>query len=255
MSSYSSFSSFAARARKLAALFAILIAPSILAGQNADIASPDDQALGKIDAFRAYDESGFSYDFRTIGDDGQSSLMRVSVRLEGENAALVRYREPAKQRGQAVLVRGNAFWLYEPGMKNALRISPRQILFGQASAGDVSRIDFHSMYAVMERGESEGLLTFKLKAKAGANATYDLIDLFTTADFRPVKAFCKGKSGTLMKTIRYGKYERIEGKELLTEYTLVDEINKKSELMRMSNFDHAVPPLSDFSIQALRFLK
>lgn len=255
MSSHLIIHSLAARARKVAALFACLLAPSLLAAQNASIALPDEAALEKIDSFRAYDETGFSYDFRTIGEDGQSSLMRVSIRLKGDDAALVRYIEPAKQRGQAVLVRGNAFWLYEPGMKNALRISPRQILFGQASAGDISRIGFSSMYAIMERGESDGIRSFKLKAKPGANATYELIDLFTDAEFRPVKALCKGKSGTLMKTISYEKYERIEGKELLTEYTLVDEINKKSELMRLSNFDRAVPPVSDFSVQALRFLK
>jgi hypothetical protein len=56
-----------------------------------------------------------------------------------------------------------------------------------------------------------------------------------------------------MKTIRYEKYESIEGKVLLTEFVLVDEINKKSERMRLSNFSGSVPADADFSVQALRF--
>jgi outer membrane lipoprotein-sorting protein len=241
----------AAKPLGIAAFIALALLLALLHAE--DPSAEGDAALRKADAFRAYNDSGFSYDFSSSGDDGQTSLMRVSVRLRGEEAALVRYREPLKRRGQAVLVRGNAFWLYEPGMRNALRISPRQILFGQASAGDVSRISFLSMYSVTGRTESEGMLVYALKAKPGAGATYDLVDLSLTADFRPVKALCRGKSGTLMKTIRYEKYESIEGKVLLTEFVLVDEINKKSERMRLSNFSGSVPADADFSVQALRF--
>lgn len=231
------------------AIFVLLLAPAMLPAQS------EDPSLVKVDSFRAFNDSGFSYDFSTKADDGQTSLMRVSVRLKGDEAALVRYLEPSKQRGQSVLVRGNAFWLYEPGMKSALRISPRQILFGQASAGDISRISFRTMYSVVSRSETDGSSILSLKAKPGANATYDLVDLYVDANFRPVKAACKGRSGTLMKTIRYDAYERIADKELLTEFVLVDEINKKSERMKLSNFDPSIPPDADFSIQALSFAK
>lgn len=212
-----------------------------------------EEGLARIDAFRVYDESGFSYDLTTTGDDGQRSKMRVSVRLGGEEAALVRYSEPVKQRGQTVLVRGNSFWLFQPGMRNALRIAPRQIIFGQASAGDISRISFGTMYAVESRKETDGAIEIGLKAKPGANATYDLVDLRVDLDYRPISARCRGKSGTLMKTIRYEKFETIAGKALLTEFVIVDEINKKSERLLLSGFDAKVPPLSEFSVQALRF--
>jgi outer membrane lipoprotein-sorting protein len=239
------------RLRRSAMFLAAILLSMVLPAQ--DSSAEGDAALRKADAFRAYNDSGFSYDFSATGEDGQTSLMRVSVRLSGEEAALVRYREPAKRRGQAVLVRGKAFWLYEPGMKSSLRISPRQILFGQASAGDVSRISFRSMYDLIGRADSEGMSVFSLRAKPGAGATYDLVDLFTAADSRPVKALCKGRSGTLMKTIRYDTYELIDGKVLLTEFVLTDEINKKSERMRLSNFSGSIPADADFTVQALRF--
>lgn len=233
------------------AILALALSPALLSAQAADPASTGDAALAKADSFRAFNDTGFSYDFATKDDGGETSLMRVSVRLGGDEAALVRYLEPSKQRGQAVLVRGNVFWLHQPGMKRALRISPRQILFGQASAGDISRISFRAMYSVASSGEAGGLTLLGLKAKPGANATYDFVDLYVDANCRPVKAICKGKSGTAMKTISYESYERIAGKELLTEFTLVDEIGKKRERMKLSNFDPSIPPAGDFSVQAL----
>jgi outer membrane lipoprotein-sorting protein len=211
--------------------------------------------LAAIDSFRSLGGSGYSCDFATIEDSGEASLMRVSVRLSGSEAALVKYLEPARQRGRVVLVRGNAFWLYEPGMKSAIRISPRQILFGQASAGDVSRISFRSTYELLSSEASEGGYRLRLKAKPGAGATYDLVDLRTGADYRPTRAECRGSSGTLMKTINYQGYETIGGRSLLTSFTIRDEVNGKSTRVRLGAFDPGIPPESTFSVQALKHYK
>lgn len=208
--------------------------------------------LAKADSYRLFAASGFSYDFWTEDSKGEVSLMRVAVRLDGEETALVRYLEPVGQRGRAVLVRGNTFWLFEPGMKSALRISPRQILFGQASAGDVSRINYRTMYAVEKVGEEGGNTILTLAALSGAGATYDAVDLVTDADGRPLEARCRGKSGTLMKTIRYEKYEAIGGKPLLTEFSLFDEIHKEKQRVKLSRYSADLPPVSAFSVQALR---
>jgi outer membrane lipoprotein-sorting protein len=212
----------------------------------------DDAILTKADSYRLFADGGFSYDFWSADAEGEESLMRVSVRLEGEESALVRYLEPVGQRGRAVLVRGNTFWFYETGMKSALRISPRQILFGQASAGDVSRISFRTMYSVEEVGEKDGAVFIKLKAKTGAGATYDLVDLKTDSNYRPIEAVCKGNSGTLMKTIRYEKYEKVGDKLLLTEFSIVDEIHQKTQRVKLSRYSLELPPVSAFSVQALR---
>ncbi len=215
--------------------------------------APDgDAILAKADGYRCFAEGGFSFDFWTEDAAGEVSLMRVAVRMDGDESALVRYLEPVGQRGRAVLVRGNTFWLFEPGMKSALRISPRQILFGQASAGDVSRINYRTMYRVEKVAEEGGKAVLTLAAIAGAGATYDAVDLVTDADWRPLEARCRGKSGTLMKTIRYEKYESIGGKTLLTEFSLTDEIHKEKQRVKLSRYSADLPPVSAFTVQALR---
>jgi hypothetical protein len=243
-----------APAIKALALAAWLAASALaaVAPLGAQAAQDDASALAKADSYRAFSESGFSFDFSSSGAEGES-LMRVSVRTGAEDAALVRYLEPAKRRGRLVLVRGGSFWLLDKDMKSPIRISPRQLLFGQASAGDVSRIGFRSMYSVTGRSRSGDDIVLSLAAKSGAGATYDLVDLRTDSGYRPVEASCRGRGGALIKTIRYLKYERVAGKELLTEFEILDEASGKAERVRLSNFDAATPPESAFAVQALRF--
>lgn len=244
----------AAKALALAAwLAAAAFAAAAPAGaQAAQGAEDDEAALARVDSYRAFAEPGFSFDFSSSGVEGES-LMRVSVRTGSEDAALVRYLEPAKRRGRLVLVRGGSFWLLDRDMKSPIRISPRQLLFGQASAGDVSRIGFRSMYSVTGRSRKGGDIVLSLEAKSGAGATYDLVELRTDPGFRPIEASCRGRSGALIKTIRYLKYERVAGKELLAEFEILDEASGKIERVRLSNFDAATPPESAFAVQALRF--
>jgi outer membrane lipoprotein-sorting protein len=246
-----SINDFRAARRRAAAILALALMSAGAARLGAQESYAADMAA--IDAFRVYDESGFSYDMTAVEPGGKTSVMRVSVRLKGGEAALVRYREPASERGRAVLVRGNSFWLFEPGMKNALRISPRQILTGQASAGDISRISFSLMYQVVSASGGPEGMTYSLKAKAGAGATYDLVELSTGPGHRPLRAVCRGKNGTLMKTIEYGGTQVVGGKTLIVEFAISDEVEKKTQTMRFSNFDRSIPPDAEFSVQALRF--
>jgi hypothetical protein len=232
----------------------LLGAPRLLA----EAAGPD--ILAKVDAFRSFGGSGYSYDFATVEDGGEASLMRVAVRLgspgtKGVEAALVKYLEPVKSRGRAVLVRGNAFWLYEPGMKTAIRISPRQLLFGQASAGDVSRISFSSMYALKSSEAIDGGYRLRLEARPGSGATYELVELRTAADFRPASAACMGANGLLMKTILYEGYEEIRGRQLLTAFTIRNEIDGKTTKVSLGKFDASIPAESSFAVQALKYLR
>jgi hypothetical protein len=240
----------------MATAFLLLLPPAASAQSGA----PDSDgapgsagdSLARIDSYRVYAKGGFSYDFETTEEDGQRSLMRVSVRLEPAEEALVKYLEPVKERGRAILVRGNAFWLYEPGMKNSLRISPRQLLFGQASAGDVSRISFNTMYDLVSTEKTALGFALRLKAKPNAGATYDLVDLETDAQERPLAAKCRGSSGTLMKTIRYDGYQSYGGKVLLVSFSIRDEIEGKTTSVRLGGYDASLPPESAYSIQALK---
>ena len=75
------------------------------------------------------------------------------------------------------------------------------------------------------------------------------------SSLRPIEAACRGRSGALIKTIKYERYETVAGKELLTGFSIVDAVSGEIERVRLSNFDRSLPPDSAFAVQGLRFRK
>jgi putative ABC transport system permease protein len=217
---------------------------------------PDGEALlRRVDAYRQFAPAGFSFDF-TVSEGTSRSLMRVSLDNTDQNNSIAQYREPARYRRRLVLCRGNSFFIYEPGMTAPIRITPREMLFGQAAAGDITRISFSGSYSLEvteERGEA---LLLRLKALNGRDATYDFIDLTVNkADYRPINAQCKGASGRVIKTIDYERFETIGGRELLTGFTITDGASKKTSIVVLSNFSAETLPSSSFTVEGIRFVR
>jgi len=212
--------------------------------------------LGKADAYREYAASGFSFDFGVNESDGSSSLMRVSLAEGNRDTSLVRYVEPKKYRRRVVLTVKNAFFVYDQGMRSPIRITPREMLFGQASAGDITRIAFSGMYSIEGMETKDGRHTLHLKAIADKGATYDLIRLTVTAsDCKPVRADCMGSGGSLIKTIEYDGFGVVNGKELLTSFTITDSASGDSCKVALGNFSAETYPASSFTVEAIKHVR
>jgi hypothetical protein len=231
-----------------------LLCAQVLPGETGAAGSA---VLLKVDSFREFAKSGFSFDFGVIeeGRAGQS-LMRVYLNELGRDTSIAQYREPKKYSRRVVLALGNTFYVYDQGMPAPIRVTPREMLFGQASAGDITRISFSGMYLVESIEEREGKLFLRLKAIPGKGATYDLIDLTASAvDFRPVQADCKGASGIIVKTLKYETFETIGGKELLSGFTITELSTKKTSRVRLGNYSLETLPSSSFAVDALKYVR
>lgn len=212
--------------------------------------------LRKADAYREFSKSGFSFDFRVTESNGERSLMRVFLDSAGRDTSLVKYLEPRKYRRRVVLTVKNSFFVYDQGMMSPIRITPREMLFGQASAGDITRIAFSGMYSIESIAEGEGAYELRLKAMPDKGATYDLIDLtVASADCKPVRALCRASSGTLMKTITYDGFTAIGGRELLSSFTITDSANGDSCKVVLGNFSDATYPSSSFTVAAIKYVR
>lgn len=141
-------------------------------------------------------------------------------------------------------------------MMSPIRITPREMLFGQASAGDITRIAFAGMYSIEKVKKTDGEYHLELKAIPNVGATYDLIDLLVNAaDGKPIQADCKGSSGTLMKTIVYDGFSSINGKMLLTGFTLKDSKTGDSCTVILDNFSKETYPESSFTVEAIKHVR
>ena len=72
-----------------------------------------------------------------------------------ENKSLIAFADPASVKGRKMLMDGNIVYLLFPKTTNPIRLSPLQVLMGQASNGDVVRTGFSQDYDVASLTETD----------------------------------------------------------------------------------------------------
>ncbi len=179
----------------------------------------------------------FSQEVKVTYKKGDKSTTNVLVtRVKNAIKSLAIYKYPASQKGRVILMVENNMWIYFPGTKKPIRISPAQQLLGQVSNADVSRvvysIDYDATSVEDDNTGKEKLLKLNLKAKT-KGAAYGSIELWMTKDrYRLVKAKFYTLAGRILKTIYYKGYKNVQGKERPMIHEIHDAI-KKSEITIM----------------------
>ena len=174
---------------------------------------------------------------------------------------LVRYVEPPRDAGKAVLLDARAFWFYDPASKSSVRISPQQRLIGQASIGDVLTvtlsIDYAPTLVSTETIQDAGRQTrscWHLDLKAASDlSTYARVEYWVEQQtFRPVKAKFYSDSGRLLKILFYRAFESVLGGERPTEAVLLDAVDSsRVTTIKASGYKSADIPESWFQREYL----
>lgn len=174
----------------------------------------------------------------------------------GQFASLLRFVQPARDAGKAMLKNGNDLWFYDPGTKASVRISPQQRLIGQASNGDVVTVNFARDYRARVVGEEtvqdaerRSRQAWRLMLEAATDdATYGSIELWTdTTSNAPIKARFMSDSGRLLKTAFYRRFQAQLGADRPTETIIIDGIEPQSvTIVRMTEYAFRNAPASWF---------
>ena len=124
-------------------------------------------------------------------------------------------------------------WVHLPNTHRPIRITPIQRLMGEASNGDIARVNLSGDYEVSRMGTEniEGELCLKLQLTAKKkSATYHKIILYVReTDYRSVKADFFLISGKQFKTAYYDEYREITGRKTLSKMTIFDTIQKEKK--------------------------
>lgn len=200
-----------------------------------------DALLKKSETYRTLTEEGFSFDYGLKeGDSTQAAAMRVFLKPGDPLTVAVKYLAPARYENRRILVGPGGFWLMDKGMNSPLRISPQQMLFGQAAAGDITRVSFSLQYTIVSGEEKADLITLTLEKKAEAEVPFPKVLLsLEKGSARPRIAEFYSLSGQLSKSIRYEKYDRMpehQGRELLTGFRIINELNKQETLVQLGRY-------------------
>ncbi len=200
-----------------------------------------EEILKKVDEIRAPGRT-FVFNLKVIVKKGDSqSEAGFLVRVKDAKKSLVLYKSPPSNRGRVLLMVEDNLWIYIPGTRRPLRISPNQQLMGRVSNADVARVVYSLDYkpVSLEDDNINGrkVLRMSLSAKT-KGAAYKNINLWIEKDtFRPIKAEFFALSSRLIKTVYYKGYKEVLGKKRPIILEIHDAI-KESEvsIMEYSNF-------------------
>lgn len=213
---------------KIKMVFMVMaLGAAMLSGQGAE------GVLQQVDGFRVpYDVFMARTRITTYVDTLPRESAVFEAYISGPEKSLV-IQKSGKNRDMKILYREEMLWVALPGSRRPIRITPIQRLMGQASNGDVARLGWHSDYAIAathrDTLEDRPCLRMQLKAKK-PSSTYAAITLWVRAsDFRPVKAHFFTVSGKRIKRAVYNRYDMQQGRPLLQQMTLYDELRKREK--------------------------
>ena len=188
--------------------------------------------LQRLDAVRAPDGA---FAFKVAVTTPQGDAFRLSVRVSDRFDSLVRYLEPPRSAGRALLFVEQNMWIYIPGTRRVLRISPQQRMLGGMASADVARVVYsldYALDAVEELPEAGGERRRRLVLSGRSKgASYGRIDMLAGGDeARPLRASFFDASGRRhLKTAYFEGYREVLGRLRPTVLRVVDHLSADEE--------------------------
>jgi len=230
------------------------------ASADADAASAREPTLlQQVDAVRA---PGDAFTFKVAVTTPDGDALKLSVRVSGQVNSLVRYLEPPRSAGRSLLFVERNMWIYVPGTRRVLRISPQQRILGGVANADVARVVYsldYTLEAVEERPEEGGERRRRLVMSGRSKgAAYGRIELVVAGeDVRPLRASFFAASGRRhLKTVYFEGYREVLGRSRPTVLRVIDHLNAGEEtLIEYSDFALEDTPAAWFQPTYLKRLR
>ncbi len=225
---------------------------------NTEAVYPDiAKLLQTVDNLRAPDEPGLKMDLAISTKQDPSPSLYIMLRRRGVGA-LVQAAD-GSQKGQKYLSTPKGYWIYVPNTRRAIRLTPLQLLRGQASVGDISRLRFSDDYDAeysedaISVFEDQPCWVINLTARS-KNAPYASVRLLINQDTgAPVQAELLAVSGRKLKTAVYSRPEEVSGRQIIQTTTYIDAIDETKQTdVRIDSIEKAKAPSFRFRPQALQ---
>lgn len=192
-----------------------------------------DDLLEKIDKYRVpYQEFLVRTKIMSYQNDELKETAVFDAYMSGNDKSLVVAKE-YKTKGMKLLYVDENLWIQLPTSRRPIRITPIQRLMGEASNGDVARVSLADDYSAEIIGSEniDGVDCHKMLLKAKKkSATYHKIILYSRkGDYQPVKAEYYVVSGKHIKTAFFDKFKPSNGKTILQQMTIYDELKKENK--------------------------
>ncbi|HRP68372.1 MAG TPA: outer membrane lipoprotein-sorting protein [Turneriella sp.] len=168
--------------------------------------------------------------------DQDAQEMTLETYVKDRTTSVVKFLNPPREKGKAMLMVNDDLWMYIPGSKRTFRISPQQRLMGEVSNADVARVNYADDYdaKILKTKEIvDGKTCYLLELNAKNKVSYYRIHYWVEhKSYKPVKATFFAISGKPLKYATYTAYKKIAGATRPTVVHIIDGIKPdwKSEI-------------------------
>jgi hypothetical protein len=197
----------------------LTVLAGILAAVLARAAGTNDEAVAML---RAADRArgnldGVVWSVHVVAAEEGAATRSNAYRVKARGFdVLAEVLEPARQKGNKLLMHAGNMWFAKPDLSKPVPISQRQRLAGSAANGDLAATNYAEDYepSAVTAGEVDGepCRVFDLKARPGRSCTYDrVVDYVSVARRVGVRAEYFTSSGKLIKTARMAYDNTVAG--------------------------------------------
>ncbi len=208
-------------------------------------------------------EIDFTVDFKLAIINPRSSwkerTAHYTLIAHGKDHSLVLMREPPNLYPGLMLIAEGVYWLLLPRSNHAFQLSPRHILNGDVSNGDLTRGNLQALYATQFDGEEriDGEDCWRLElTRTGELGLYPRIRCWITKQqFRPLKFEYIGETGTLQRVARYEDYRDGPTGVRAMRVVVDDPVAEQQTVMTFTNLRKLDASAMAFTREALPALR
>lgn len=158
---------------------------------------------------------------------------KYQILSKGNDNTVVITTEPASEKGQILLMKSRDLWVFLPNISQPVRLSLSQRLTGEVSNGDLARANFSGDYTPKlvrtETINGEAYQVLELSAVDRGVTYHRVLYWVRQSDARPHKAEFYSLSDRLIKTCRYGNYQKLAGQMRPTRLIMEDALHANEQ--------------------------
>ena len=194
----------------------VLVTASIVVGPPTAARPPSaEQILRRAEEVRNPDLD-YAVEFTIHGVSRNAAAIQrdasYSMLARGKDRTVILMRTPEWLYGALVLMAEDRYWMLLPRASKPWELSGAQMMSGDVATGDLARANLTRDYAVRISGEEavdgEPCWRLDLRPEVGTTHYARIVYWVAKKGFLPKQLDHFGRTGALLKTVRYGDYRK-----------------------------------------------
>lgn len=199
--------------------------------------------LEQVDHYRMPLNEGRVFVELTMVNNGERSRA-LPMRVEFSHTRSRRVETlGGPRKGQRVLLTQDAYWLYMPGIKQPVQLNRLQRILGQASFGDIGKLQFAKDYRAVEWKTEGELLKISLTARTPGQVVDDIELWISPQTGAPIRAALLFPSGKTFKILEFSDLSTTPFGPMIQRTRFIDPVNQSG----FTELAYAIPEQATYT--------